>query len=398
MGAIAFQKDLGAVHSCAHALGTVCDLHHGLANALMIDTVLRLNVAAAPAKFAELAHVGRRERRRAPASSPGCAQLKQTIGIAPSLRRAPASSANRSRAWSRSPTADICHQTNPRPCTARRLRAPLRGGDVTDAARAGRIKIGISALLLPRRRRRGRLHRQDAALRRAVDRALGDVERRARADDPEPGRRHARRATCASTDYAEWLDGLVLQGGSDVCARQLRRAAAGPRSGTATACATTTRSSCFDAFVGARQAGARHLPRPAADERRPRRHALQDIATQRPEALVHRDADDLRPQRPPRSSSCQGTRLARALRRRRARRSINSVHHQAVKELGRGFVVEARCPSDGIVEAIRWPGRARTWPPCSGIPNSIGQRRRHARRSTRPRRLPRRGARRQAPR
>ena len=37
MGAIAFQKDLGAVHSCAHALGTVCDLHHGLANALMIE-------------------------------------------------------------------------------------------------------------------------------------------------------------------------------------------------------------------------------------------------------------------------------------------------------------------------------------------------------------------------
>ena len=32
MGAIAFQKDLGAVHSCAHALSTVADLHHGLAN------------------------------------------------------------------------------------------------------------------------------------------------------------------------------------------------------------------------------------------------------------------------------------------------------------------------------------------------------------------------------
>ena len=40
MGAIAFQKDLGAVHSCAHALGAACDMHHGLANALMIDTVL----------------------------------------------------------------------------------------------------------------------------------------------------------------------------------------------------------------------------------------------------------------------------------------------------------------------------------------------------------------------
>ena len=56
MGAIAFQKDLGAVHSCAHALGAVCDLHHGLANALMIDTVLAWNLSAVPAKFDELAH------------------------------------------------------------------------------------------------------------------------------------------------------------------------------------------------------------------------------------------------------------------------------------------------------------------------------------------------------
>jgi alcohol dehydrogenase class IV len=43
MGAIAFQKDLGSVHACAHALGAVCGLHHGLANALMIDTVLDWN-------------------------------------------------------------------------------------------------------------------------------------------------------------------------------------------------------------------------------------------------------------------------------------------------------------------------------------------------------------------
>ena len=56
MGAIAFQKDLGSVHAYAHALGAVCDLHHGLANALMIDTVLAWNFEAVPAKFNELAH------------------------------------------------------------------------------------------------------------------------------------------------------------------------------------------------------------------------------------------------------------------------------------------------------------------------------------------------------
>ena len=33
------------------------DLHHGLANALMIDTVLAWNYEAVPRKFDELAHV-----------------------------------------------------------------------------------------------------------------------------------------------------------------------------------------------------------------------------------------------------------------------------------------------------------------------------------------------------
>ncbi|HVU35758.1 MAG TPA: iron-containing alcohol dehydrogenase [Opitutaceae bacterium] len=36
MGGIAFQKDLGVVHSLAHPLSTLCGLHHGLANALCL--------------------------------------------------------------------------------------------------------------------------------------------------------------------------------------------------------------------------------------------------------------------------------------------------------------------------------------------------------------------------
>lgn len=35
---------------------------------------------------------------------------------------------------------------------------------------------------------------------------------------------------------------------------------------------------------------------------------------------------------------------------------VNSIHHQAVKDLAPGMRVEARCPSDGIVEAISRPG------------------------------------------
>jgi len=36
MGAVAFQKDLGVVHSLAHPLSTLCGMHHGLANALCL--------------------------------------------------------------------------------------------------------------------------------------------------------------------------------------------------------------------------------------------------------------------------------------------------------------------------------------------------------------------------
>ena len=114
MGAIAFQKDLGAVHSCAHALGAVCDLHHGLANALMLEPVMRFNLDAAEGKFAELAHV---VGARGPADFiRWLTELKRGIGIAPSL------SAVGVKKEQIAPMVDIaekdiCHQTNPRPCT-----------------------------------------------------------------------------------------------------------------------------------------------------------------------------------------------------------------------------------------------------------------------------------------
>jgi len=116
MGAIAFQKDLGAVHSCAHALGAVCDLHHGLANALMIDTVLAWNFEAVPAKFDELAHVC-----GVPGGGKGFVawlkHLKASLGIVGPLSAHGVTAEHIPRLVEIA-TADICHQTNPRPCNA----------------------------------------------------------------------------------------------------------------------------------------------------------------------------------------------------------------------------------------------------------------------------------------
>ena len=116
MGAIAFQKDLGAVHSCAHALGTVVDMHHGLANGIMIDHVMRFNLDAAQAKMAELARVCG-AGGTAESFIDWLAALKSRIGI-------PARLGEKGVTREHLPglvdiaTGDICHQTNPKPCTA----------------------------------------------------------------------------------------------------------------------------------------------------------------------------------------------------------------------------------------------------------------------------------------
>ena len=81
---------------------------------------------------------------------------------------------------------------------------------------------------------------------------------------------------------------------------------------------------------------------------------LQDIATQRPDSLAHRDV--------PRFERhfheielVPGTRLAQLYPQVR-RAQVNSIHHQGIKDLAPDFEVEARSPDDGLIEAIRRRG------------------------------------------
>ncbi len=51
MGAVAFQKDLGVVHSLAHPLSTICGMHHGLANALCLVAGMRFCAERKPGLY-----------------------------------------------------------------------------------------------------------------------------------------------------------------------------------------------------------------------------------------------------------------------------------------------------------------------------------------------------------
>ena len=59
MGATAFQKALGAIHSLSHPIGALHDTHHGMTNAVVMPYVLNFNRAAIEDMIARLAnHLG----------------------------------------------------------------------------------------------------------------------------------------------------------------------------------------------------------------------------------------------------------------------------------------------------------------------------------------------------
>jgi putative glutamine amidotransferase len=153
--------------------------------------------------------------------------------------------------------------------------------------------------------------------------------------------------------YAGWLDGLLLEGGSDVWPGSygevpLQDKWAGDRH------RDEYETALVHAFTRMRKPilgvcrGLQMLNVAFGGT------LYQDIATQRPDALAHRDAG-LYDRHFHDVEFVPGTHLAN-LYPGMPKAKVNSVHHQAIKGLAPGFVVEARSPVDGIVEAVRRPG------------------------------------------
>lgn len=116
MGAIAFQKGLGIVHSTAHALSTVADLHHGLANALMITHALKFNIPTVPERFLRMAHIVGLEGNTPEVFLTWLETLKQEINMPNKLSDVKIS-ADKVEALSKVAINDACHPSNPRTVT-----------------------------------------------------------------------------------------------------------------------------------------------------------------------------------------------------------------------------------------------------------------------------------------
>jgi 4-hydroxybutyrate dehydrogenase len=115
MGAVAFQKGLGACHSLAHPLSSEHGLHHGLANALCLPAVLRFNATAVPERVSRVSVL------LGGTSEPlGCAtavaDLRARLGLPNGLSAVGIQSSHLDVLADKA-FADACHQSNPRDTT-----------------------------------------------------------------------------------------------------------------------------------------------------------------------------------------------------------------------------------------------------------------------------------------
>lgn len=162
-----------------------------------------------------------------------------------------------------------------------------------------------------------------------------------------------RRSKLSAIDYADALDGLVLQGGADVSPGTYQQAALraeweGDRLRDEYEIALLRAFMSRDKPVLGICRGAQLINVALGGT------LWQDLATQLPQSLRHYDADKY-------DENFHEVRIEPGSGLSRLFPGsdpflINSIHHQAVRDLGEGLQVEARSGPDGVIEAIRLSG------------------------------------------
>jgi alcohol dehydrogenase class IV len=122
IGAVAFQKGLGAVHSLAHPLSSIANLHHGTTNGILLPHVLEFNRPASEGRLRDLAVATEIVDSRTSPTEAAAAliarmrELLPDVGI-PSTLGALGVTRDMVPLLAKKAMADACHQSNPRPCT-----------------------------------------------------------------------------------------------------------------------------------------------------------------------------------------------------------------------------------------------------------------------------------------
>jgi alcohol dehydrogenase class IV len=133
MGATAFQKGLGAMHSLSHPCGANLDTHHGLTNGVVMPYVLAFNRPTIEEKLVRLAAWLGLPERSSQAVLDWVLELRRAIGI-PHTLAALGVKEEHAAPFSRLAEADPSTPSNPRPVPARELEGLYRD------AIAGRIR------------------------------------------------------------------------------------------------------------------------------------------------------------------------------------------------------------------------------------------------------------------
>jgi alcohol dehydrogenase class IV len=112
LAAMGFQKGLGAVHAISHAVGAVCDTHHGLTNAVVLPHVLRFNQPACDAKLGRAAGCLGLKQATADAFIEWVVAFLRRFGVPERLQQIGAAP-SRIRELAAKAMLDPCHATNP---------------------------------------------------------------------------------------------------------------------------------------------------------------------------------------------------------------------------------------------------------------------------------------------